>query len=744
MVVNYNDIINAIARAEDVALYNARARAIELSNGCKLSKADDDKAIEIESWIQLLTRAAATIDEDTCLDDDIIWQIIQNVNELNRDVDCDVSRTYSKHSSSGGGGNVPSGYVERVLGVNVNNSNPSRPIVEIFVDGVTITGDGTQSNPFVAVAGTSTVVSVNGLTGVVVLTTTNIAEGTRQYFTTARVLATALTGLSVTGGTVTSTDTVLQAVGKLQNQINSLVGGVIYQGTWDASINTPTLTSSVGTKGFYYVVNVAGSTNLNGNTDWQIGDWAIFNGTVWEKVDNTDASLGNASITPITVADLQDLENGIGGVLSTTTLYITTDSTPYKLMCKAETASQLSKTATIVDAVYSGTVYFDLQAGTMQCIAISDVDRNMFLGTMPSDITLGAGSAFNQFSTRCSNILGDNAATNVFMPSARNWTFGNNLKNLIIEPDIVGFDCTASPAYDFLYNKSYSATIFASGGLIYHRYFDVANNRIVITDMATPANVTYIGGGAGGDVVGPASAVDNNIAVFDTTTGKLIKDGGATIASKQNISVEVTGNITAVLNTNYINTANATYTDPTPAQGKGYSVLVVNGTATIGGVAYATPGTLIYRVYHSGAWVNSIFFDEIIVIDHQFTLSNLADATSYFFDQFPQFVIQGASSKKTQMPYDYTLIAANIQMLTIGTLGTSENSTLSIRVNNTTDSQVSNTIKFNALNTHQFASGLNINVLATDYFESKLTTATFATNPTQVAGAITYYFRRKR
>jgi len=36
-----------------------------------------------------------------------------------------------------------------------------------------------------------------------------------------------------------------------------------------------------------------------------------------------------------------------------------------------------------------------------------------------------------------------------------------------------------------------------------------------------------------GDVVGPASSTNNNVAVFDGTTGKLIKDGGATLASKQ-------------------------------------------------------------------------------------------------------------------------------------------------------------------------------------------------------------------
>ena len=66
-------------------------------------------------------------------------------------------------------------------------------------------------------------------------------------------------------------------------------GSLSYQGTWNASTNTPTLATGVGTKGYYYVVSVAGSTNLDGITDWQIGDWAVFNGTAWQKVDNTDA-----------------------------------------------------------------------------------------------------------------------------------------------------------------------------------------------------------------------------------------------------------------------------------------------------------------------------------------------------------------------------------------------------------------------------------------------------------------------
>ena len=87
----------------------------------------------------------------------------------------------------------------------------------------------------------------------------------------------------------------------------AILGALNYQGTWNASTNTPTLTSSVGTKGYYYVVSVAGSTNLNGITDWQIGDWAVFNGSVWQKIDNTDAVTsvnGQTGVVVLTAADV--------------------------------------------------------------------------------------------------------------------------------------------------------------------------------------------------------------------------------------------------------------------------------------------------------------------------------------------------------------------------------------------------------------------------------------------------------
>jgi hypothetical protein len=87
----------------------------------------------------------------------------------------------------------------------------------------------------------------------------------------------------------------------------SIQGGVSYQGAWNASTNTPTLVSSVGSKGYYYVVSVAGNTNLNGVTDWLVGDWAIFNGSVWQKIDNTDQVASVNGYTGVVVLSNTDV-----------------------------------------------------------------------------------------------------------------------------------------------------------------------------------------------------------------------------------------------------------------------------------------------------------------------------------------------------------------------------------------------------------------------------------------------------
>ena len=140
----------------------------------------------------------------------------------------------------------------------------------------------------------------------------------------------------ITNGGGTS-QSVLDTLASLQTQINNLIpsqtgnsgkflttngtatswasvaGGLSYQGTWNASSNTPTLISSVGVNGYYYITATAGSTNLNGITDWQIGDWLLFNGSVWQKIDQSEIlqtiTSTNGSIAVTTTGSNVNLAN---------------------------------------------------------------------------------------------------------------------------------------------------------------------------------------------------------------------------------------------------------------------------------------------------------------------------------------------------------------------------------------------------------------------------------------------------
>ncbi len=102
---------------------------------------------------------------------------------------------------------------------------------------------------------------------------------------------------------------VQDALDQLASELAGITGAFVYRGNWDANANNPTLTSGVGTQGDVYFVSVAGTTNLDGITDWQVGDFAVFNGTVWQKWDNTDLVTsvnGKTGAVVLVSADITD------------------------------------------------------------------------------------------------------------------------------------------------------------------------------------------------------------------------------------------------------------------------------------------------------------------------------------------------------------------------------------------------------------------------------------------------------
>lgn len=62
-----------------------------------------------------------------------------------------------------------------------------------------------------------------------------------------------------------------------------------YKGAWNASTNSPTLAAGAGDNGDFYRVSVAGTQNLGeGSTSFAVGDSVIYNGSIWQKIDNTE------------------------------------------------------------------------------------------------------------------------------------------------------------------------------------------------------------------------------------------------------------------------------------------------------------------------------------------------------------------------------------------------------------------------------------------------------------------------
>jgi hypothetical protein len=143
--------------------------------------------------------------------------------------------------------------------------------------------------------------------------------------------------------------------------VNNYISGLTFKGTWDALLNIPILTSSVGTSGDYYIVSVAGTTNLNGITDWNVGDWAIFEGGVWQKIDNHDiqcystvqeegVSLPQRSVIDFQGAGVTASDNGIKTIV---TIPSVPPSVSYGLF--AQTSDSVPITATILESSLIGT-----------------------------------------------------------------------------------------------------------------------------------------------------------------------------------------------------------------------------------------------------------------------------------------------------------------------------------------------------------------------------------------------------
>jgi hypothetical protein len=239
----------------------------------------------------------------------------------------------------------------------------------------------------------STAISDSTATGRALLTTTDASTARTTlgvaYGTTAGTVAQG-DDSRITGAQQTSEKGNANGYASLDSggkvPITQLPSSIMeYQGVWNASTNTPTLADGTGSTGDVYRVSTGAARNLgSGSITFDVGDYCIYNGTIWQKSDTTDAVSSVAGRTGDVTLAAADV-SGVASITGTETLTNKTLTTP--------TLTNPTVTSYVESVVAIGTVTssstLSLTSGTVQTATLTASTACTF--TMP---TATAGKSF--------------------------------------------------------------------------------------------------------------------------------------------------------------------------------------------------------------------------------------------------------------------------------------------------------------------------------------------------------------
>lgn len=232
---------------------------------------------------------------------------------------------------------------------------------------------------------TDAVASVNGQTGTVTLTTTDISEGTNQYFTSARVLGTSLNGYTVgTNTAIATADTVLGALQKLQGQLNNKQASGNYQ-PLDADLTS--IAGLAGTTGLLKKTaadtwTLDTSTYLTGNQSITLSGDVTGSGATAITTAISAATVTGKALTGYTLG-------GISAIAATDTILAAFGKVQAQINAK-----QNSITTGTTAQYFKG----DLSLGTLDTTAVVENGNLYFtnaraIGATITGYTVGANSA---------------------------------------------------------------------------------------------------------------------------------------------------------------------------------------------------------------------------------------------------------------------------------------------------------------------------------------------------------------
>ena len=216
---------------------------------------------------------------------------------------------------------------------------------------------------------------------------------------------------------------------KTVSSITNAIGALNYKGTWNASTNTPTLADGTGAKGDYYVVSTAGTQTFDGILlFFGAGDWIVYNGAVWQRVEGgSDGNFSNVTLNSTdagaTAGPLLDLYRNSASPAASDTIgeieFNGKDSAGNKQQYALIHGSILSPTST----TEQGQIHFETATAGAST-------EKMIIGTTNLVIN-EIGAVFNV------RIEGDTDA-NLFYTDATNSRVGVGLINPAEKLDVVG------------------------------------------------------------------------------------------------------------------------------------------------------------------------------------------------------------------------------------------------------------------------------------------------------------------
>jgi hypothetical protein len=174
----------------------------------------------------------------------------------------------------------------------------------------------------------------------------------------------------------------------------------------------------------------------------------------------------------------------------------------------------------------------------------------------------------------------------------------------------------------------------------------------------------------------------------------------------------------------------------TPAQGQ---ILYYDGTNWVA----LSPGTSGQFLKTLGAAANPAWDRTPYVLQCDAGVAagfSPADATTYYFGSIPTRD-PGTTAAVRRMYIQHPGTVKAISVFANFTAGSGEASTLSFRLNNTTDTTITSAVDMSAAPFVANVTGLNIAVVAGDYFEIKWVTPTWATNPTGVVFSVKVFIQ---